>query len=588
MAKITAGQALAQVLVNWQVDHLYGITADSINNTVEGLYHEREHLRYIQVRHEEVGALAAAADAKLTQQIGVCFGSAGPGAVHLLNGLYEAKMDHVPVLAIVGQVASGLINTNFFQEMNEDPIVADVAAFHQQVTTADQIPYVIDQAIRYAYQHQTVAAVIIPDDLAGQEIDFTLASTPNLTAATMQPKPQATADQIQTVVQALKQAQRPIMWLGRGAQGAQKAAVAVAEKFSLPVLSTVPATGVFPTNHPAFMGSRGRLGTKPAFEVSQISDLILSIGSNYPFARFLPEGVKFIQVNNNGADLGKQFSAQEAILADASAFLEALTQVPDQIPATAFFQAAKKDKANWDQWLKTCAQDDQDGLRAEGVIQAVKDYSHKDAIYGLDVGNNTEWSIRQLPFDQQQKFAMSPWYGTMGFGLPAGLAAQLSYPERQVWTISGDGGFAMVMPDLITEVKYQLPVVNIVLDNQSFGYIQHEKLVNGQSMYGIPLNQADWGQIAQNMGAHGFTVHNLSELRQAFEQVQKFQSQNDPLPVVIDAQIQNIDPIDTSFVAVNEDTLPAEKIAQYRQQYQVDEKQQPSLQTLLKQQSKTN
>lgn len=215
MTKMIAGQALAKVLLDWDIDHVYGITADSINNTVDGFYREKENLKYIQVRHEEIGALAAAADAKLTGKIGVSFGSAGPGAVHLLNGLYDAKMDHTPVLALVGQSATGVMNTNFFQEMNQDPIFADVADFHKQVVSAEQIPYVVDEAIRSAYAHHSVSVVIIPDDLSGQEIDFNGFKTKAIKAVETQVVPQQ--NDIAAVIKALKNAEHPILWVGRGA-----------------------------------------------------------------------------------------------------------------------------------------------------------------------------------------------------------------------------------------------------------------------------------------------------------------------------------------------------------------------------------
>ncbi len=430
MTKIKAGQALAQVLVDWKIDHIYGITADSINNTVDGFYQEKEHLNYIQVRHEEVGALAAAADAKLTGTIGVSFGSAGPGAVHLLNGLYDAKMDHVPVLALVGQSATSIMNTNFFQEMNQDPIFADVAEFHKQVTTAEQIPYVVDEAIRSAYATHSVSVVIIPDDLSGQDIEFEGFKTASLKGSQQVVMPKA--EDIQQTISALKAAKQPVLWIGKGAYNARREVVAVSEKFSLPVLSTAPATGIMPTDHPNFMGSRGRLGTKPAFEVSQAADLVLFVGTNFPFARYLPQGIKFIQVNNNLADLGKQHDADITVLADAKQFFKALLQSEVTVEPTKFLEAAQRDKQNWDRWLKAIAADDQDGLTAEGVLEAIKENASDDAVFGLDVGNNTEWAIRQLPLNKQQTFTMSAWYGTMGFGLPAGLAAKLDYPDGRL------------------------------------------------------------------------------------------------------------------------------------------------------------
>ena len=227
MTKMKAGQALAKVLESWQVDHIYGITADSINNTVDGLYQEKDKIKYIQVRHEEVGALAASADAKLTGKIGVSFGSAGPGATHLFNGLYDAKMDHAPVLAIVGQSATGVMNTSFFQEMNQDPMFVDVSVFHEQVVSAQQIPYVVDQAIRAAYAHKGPAVVIIPDDLSGQDIDFAEFKTAPIYKEQMQTKfDEATIDK---VVAAIQNAKHPIMWAGVGLKGATKELVAVSE-----------------------------------------------------------------------------------------------------------------------------------------------------------------------------------------------------------------------------------------------------------------------------------------------------------------------------------------------------------------------
>jgi pyruvate oxidase len=489
-------------------------------------------------------------------------------------------MDHVPVLALVGQSATSLMNTNFFQEMNQDPIFADVAEFHKQVTTAQQIPYVVDEAIRSAYASHSVSVVIIPDDLSGQEIDFDGFKTAPLKATRQAVIPQK-ADLLK-VEAALKAAKQPILWVGKGAFGARQEVIAVAEKFSLPVLSTAPATGVIPTDHPNFMGSRGRLGTKPAFEVSQAADLVLFVGTNFPFARYLPANIKFIQVNNNLADLGKQRDADLTVLADAKLFLQALLKFDYSIAPTPFLQAAQADKRNWDAWLKRLAQDDHAGLRAESVLQAVKENAAVDAVFGIDVGNNTEWAIRQLPLNKQQRFSMSGWYGTMGYGLPAGLAGQLSFPNKQNWTISGDGGFSMVMPDLLTEVKYQLPVINVVLENKVLGFIQHEKLLAKQAPYGIDLQGADWAKAAQGLGAIGLKATNLTELQAAMKKINELQANNNRLPIVLDAKIKNVDPIDTSFVPVERDVFGDQMVDQYRQQYGVSETEQPAFSQLLK------
>ncbi|WPC19828.1 thiamine pyrophosphate-binding protein [Pediococcus inopinatus] len=578
MTKMKAGQALAKVLESWQVDHIYGITADSINNTVDGLYQEKDKIKYIQVRHEEVGALAASADAKLTGKIGVSFGSAGPGATHLFNGLYDAKMDHAPVLAIVGQSATGVMNTSFFQEMNQDPMFVDVSVFHEQVVSAQQIPYVVDQAIRAAYAHKGPAVVIIPDDLSGQDIDFAEFKTAPIYKEQMQTKfDEATIDK---VVAAIQNAKHPIMWAGVGLKGATKELVAVSEKYSLPVLSTVPATGVMPTDHPNFMGSRGRLGTKPGFETSQMADLVISVGTNYPFLRFLPDGVKVIQVNNNAADIGKQRDVDLAILGDGKGFLEELLNRKVTIAPTKFLKAARLDKQNWDKWLDTLADDDSEGLPAEAVMRTIKQHADDNAIFGADVGNNTEWAVRQLPLNKNQKFTLSSWFATMGYGLPSGLAGKLSFPDRQVFTISGDGGYAMVMQDLLTEVKYQVPVVNVVLENKVFGFIQHEKLAAKQAPYGIDLLGANWAGIAENMGAIGFTVTDQKSLSETFNKIDELQKNGNTKPIVVDAKIKNVDPVDTSFMPLDPDQFDQATIDGFKKTYNIFG--QPALSEILK------
>ncbi|MDQ0202621.1 thiamine pyrophosphate-dependent enzyme [Pectinatus haikarae] len=575
MAKMTAGQALARVLISWEIDHIYGITADSINNTVDGFYQERKNLKYIQVRHEEIGSLAAAADAKLTGRIGVCFGSAGPGAVHLLNGLYDARQDRVPVLAIVGQSATGVMNTNFFQEMNQDPIFADVAQFHKQVVSAEQIPNVVDEAIRSAYASNSISVVIIPDDLSGKIIDFVPSKTRKV-SGTGQPL-QARPEDVRLVIDSLDKAERPILWIGQGARDAAEEVTAVSEKFSMPVLSTAPATGIMPADHPNYMGCRGRLGTKPAFETSEMADLIIFVGTNYPFARFLPKNIKSIQINNDIADFGKQYDADITVPADAKSFLSALLKEGKQRTESVFLKASQVNKQNWDKWLDKLADDDSEGLSAEGVIKGIKSIADDDAVFALDVGNNTEWAIRQLPLNGKQKMTMSSWYGTMGYGLPAGLAGKLSFPERQVWSISGDGGYAMVMPDLLTEVKYNIPVINVVLENKSLGFIQHEKIVAGQALYGIDLLGAEWAAMAENMGAIGFRAANLQELQDALKKIEELQAKGNKLPILLDAKIKNVDPIDTHTVPVDPVLYDKKTIDEYREQYKLDEKTQPAL-----------
>lgn len=581
MTKMIAGQALVKVLEAWGVDHVYGIPGGSINHTVEGLYLEKDAIKYIQVRHEEVGALAAAADAKYTGKIGISFGSAGPGATHLFNGLYDAKMDHVPVLAIVGQVPQSAMNTNYFQEMDETPMFSDVAVYNRTATTAEQLPYVVNQAIKEAYRQKGPAVVIIPEDLSTTEIDYEPVKTPNLVSNSYQQVIDPAA--IQATLTLLKSAKHPLVYAGRGLLGARAELVKFSEQFNLPVMNTVPATGVIPTDHPNAIGTFGRLGSKSGFEALQHTDLILFLGSEFPFAKFWPKNVKIIQVNDNAFDIGKMVPVDYAVLGDAKAYLQAMIATGETLPETDWLRANRENKANWDAWLGQVAQDDRDGLAPETVMRKVASMVGPQDIYGVDTGNVSEWAVRGLPMNQQQRFALSGLFATMGYGLPAGLAGALDAAQgAQAWSFSGDGGFAMVAPDLITEARYQLPVINVVFTNNRFGFIYNEQVTSGQHLYGVDLTEADWAKVAEGLGGIGFTVRNKVDVENAFNHIQDLQAKGNTKPIVVNAVIKDDDPIETAFMPLDPQLYGQDAVDAYAKKNHLDTRQQSSLGELLR------
>ncbi|HBF74122.1 MAG TPA: pyruvate oxidase [Lactobacillus sp.] len=580
MTKMMAGQALVKVLEDWDVDHIYGIPGGSINHTVEGLYLEQDKIKYIQVRHEEVGAIAASADAKFTGKIGVAFGSAGPGATHLFNGLYDAKMDHVPVLAIVGQVAQPVMNTNFFQEMDETPMFEDVSVYNRTVTTAEQIPYVINEAIREAYRQSGVAVVILPEDLTTKEIDYEPAKTPKVVAnnysQTVDPK--AIADSLKMI----KEAKHPLIYAGRGLLGARDELTKFSEQFNIPVMNTVPATGVISTDHPNFIGTFGRLGAKSGFEALQHADLILFLASEFPFANFWPKDVKIIQVNTNAFDIGKTVDVDYAIIADAKAYLNDMIATGETRPADTWLKANQENKANWDKWLDEQAEDDSKGLNPEAVTKKIAELAGPNDTYAVDTGNVSEWGVRGLPMNKNQRFAISGLFATMGFGLPGGMAGALSVPDAQAWSLSGDGGFAMVAPDIITEARYELPVINVVFSNSRFGFIYYEQAESKQHFYGVDLTDADWAKVAEGLGGIGFTVKNKADLDEVFAKVKDLQANGNKKPIVINAYIKPDDPIATAFMPLDEKLYGADTVKAYSEKYHIDPKTQPSLGELLR------
>ncbi|WP_125587896.1 thiamine pyrophosphate-binding protein [Companilactobacillus jidongensis] len=580
MAKMIAGQALVKVLEEWGVNHVYGIPGGSINHTVEGLYLEKDKIKYIQVRHEEVGAIAASADAKFTGKIGVAFGSAGPGATHLFNGLYDAKMDHVPVLALVGQVPQTTMNTNYFQEMDETPMFADVAVYNRTVTTAEQIPYVINQAIREAYRQKGVAVVTLPEDLTAAEIDYESPKTPKVVendySQTINP------EDVANTLKMLKEAKHPLVYAGRGLIGARETLTKFSEQFNLPIMNTVPATGVISTDHPNFIGTFGRLGSKSGFEALQHADLILFLGSEFPFAGFWPKNLKIIEVNNNPYDIGKTVDVDYAVISDAESYLKALIETGETLPAGDWLKSNQTNKANWDRWIAARAKDDSDGLNPETITAKIAEMAGSNDTYGVDTGNVSEFGVRGLPMNKNQRFALSGLFATMGFGLPAGIAGALSVPDGQAWTLSGDGGFSMVAPDIITEARYGLPVVNVVLSNERLGFIYYEQVATKQHLYGVDLTGADWAKVAEGLGGIGFTVTNIKEANDVFDQIKKLQASGNKKPIVINAVIKQEDPIATAFMPLDEKLYGKDAVDEYSKKYNIDPKDQPSLGELLR------
>lgn len=560
---IKSGTAMLNVLESWGVNHIYGIPGGSFNSVMAALYEKKEIIRFVQVRHEETGAIAAAVDAKLTGKIGVCFGTAGPGATHLFNGLYDAKMDHVPVLALVGQVSSGTMNYDYFQEMNENPMFADVSVYNRTVMTPESLPFVVDDAIRKAYQYKGVAVVTLPVDFGYSDIpDRYVSSAKNHRTAFPVPN---TKD-MKAAVDFIQQAERPVLFVGQGARGAGKEVLALSEHYSMPIVLSVLAKGIIPDDSPNLMGTSGRLSTKPANEVLEETDLILFIGSDYPFARFMfPAEARFIQVDTDSSKLGKRHATDVGILGDAKEVMQNLMAMGEKKPVSRFLEANRLNRQNWLKWLQGFEERQDRPLRAEPVFKEINRIAAPDAIFVTDVGNVTVNAVRLLTMNgREQFFTTSGLFATMGYGVPGGIAAKLSFPQRQVFTLNGDGGFAMAMQDIITQVRYRLPIINIVFSNDSFGFIEAEQEDTSQPKYGIDLTGADYAKMGEAMGAVGFSVTGYGQLRTVFDEALKSDK-----PVVIDIKMDNNRPFPAEAMVLDAGKYGKEEVAAFKKRYEV-------------------
>lgn len=571
---IKSGVAMLNVLESWGIDHLYGIPGGSFNSVMRALHDKQETFKFIQVRHEETGAIAAAAEAKLTGRIGVCSGTAGPGATHLFNGLYDAQLDHVPVLALIGQVASSAMNRNAFQEMNENPMFTDVSVYNRTVMNPESLPFIVDEAIRQAYEHNGVAVVTIPVDYGYMDIpDVDISSARNHRKGTPRPD----MEDIRAAVELIEKAERPVLYVGQGARGAGEEVVALSEHYAMPVVLSVLAKGIIPDRTENFMGMAGRLSTKAANEALLASDLIVFVGSNFPFASyFFPPEAKFIQVDTDSSKLGSRHKTDSAILGDAGEVMRLLRKNGPRKTPGRWLEANRTNRQNWLKWMWGFGDSDEVPLRAEPVFKEINRIAEEDAIFVTDVGNVTIHAVRLLEMNgSKQQFTTSGLFATMGYGVPGGIGAKLSYPRRQVFTLNGDGGFAMVMQDIITQVKYRLPVINIVFSNDSLGFIEAEQEEIRMPKYGVELAGADYAGIGRAMGAAGFTVTRREQLREVFDQAR----QSD-IPVVIDVKIRNERPFPAEAMILDSQVHGSEAVARFKAFYKV--KGMPLLKELLK------
>ncbi|WP_087842829.1 pyruvate oxidase [Lactiplantibacillus plantarum] len=561
MAKISGSDAVLKVIQKWGVKHIYGLPGGSFDSTMNAIYNQRETLKYIQVRHEEAGAIAASADYKLTGKIGVCFGSAGPGAVHLLNGLYDAKEDGIPMLAIVAQVPTKRMNMDFFQAMNEEPIFDDVAVWNRTAMTAESLPMMTDEAIRQAYAHNGVAVLTIPKDFGWAEIEDNFETNASVHTVNY---PAPTAESVADAVKLIKAAKSPMIYFGVGAKDAAEELKAASEKFKMPLVSSVLAKGIIEDDYPAYLGSTGRVAPKPGAEIGFSTDLILWVGNNVPFSIFLfNKKAKVIQIDIESEKFGKRHHTNVAIQADAKKALAAINAAGEARDDSAFYDAAVADKKNWDKLQASFNDSTESPVRPEPIFDVLNQEASDKAVWAIDVGNVNINFERLIRMHDDQKWATSGIYATMGFGVPAALAAKVNYPDRDVYSLSGDGAFAMLSEEILAQVKYNLHIINIVFSNETLGFIEAEQTDDShQPLSGVDLPDTDWAKVGEGYGAVGYTVRTKAEFKQALEDAKKTDK-----PVVIDVKLTHAMPFTTEHMYLDDAWQDKDKIAEFVKKY---------------------
>lgn len=517
---IPAAVAMLKVLEAYGVKNVYGYPGGSINSTLHALDVEKEKINYIQVRHEQVAALSASSHAKLTGQIGVAFGSAGPGAVNLLNGLYDAKEDHAPVLALVGQVPNTNMNYNYFQEMPETPIFADVAVYNRVVMTPESLPHVIDRAIHEAYAKSGVAVVVIPNNFGFEMIPDVRYDSASTTYAKPAAQPQATDAEVDEFLKLVKDAKRPVIHAGRGIKAGGDKLIELSKKLQVPIVIDGLARGLVNEDYEGNLGTANRAASKAADEIISSADLVIAIGGDFPFANsyYASHEFNYIQIDNQISQLGSHHVPDLAILSDATSFVEKAIARSEQVTPTPFFKAAVADQKNWKEYINKMLASEDASLTPAQVYNQINRISEPDAVYSIDVGDNIINAFRYLDLKPANKWVISALFATMGSGVPGAIAAKLDEPNKQVFNIAGDGALSMVMQDLVTMTKYKLPVINIVTQNGNLSFIEGEQEDIKMDIFGLDLHQQDFAMIAKGMGLDAVRVRDYKDLPAAFDQ----------------------------------------------------------------------
>ncbi|HEY0404163.1 MAG TPA: thiamine pyrophosphate-dependent enzyme, partial [Pyrinomonadaceae bacterium] len=520
----TAADVLVERVIAWGVDVIFGLPGDGINGIMEALRTRQEQVRFIQVRHEEAAAFMACAYAKYTGKLGCCLATSGPGGIHLLNGLYDAKLDQAPVLAITGQTYSDLKGSNFQQEVNMTLLFEDVSVYNQEVINPNQVRMLADEACRHALNHRGVAHITFPVDYQEKEVSGkgSMHRVEGSTTSRWTP-PHAVApeDELRLAAFILNEAKKPVILVGQGARGAGDEVIEIAEKLGAPIVKALLGKQVVPDDHPLTTGGLGLLGTTPSQEAMETCDALLIIGSSFPYMEFLPQPgqAKGVQIDDKPDRIGLRYPVEVGLVGDAKPTTAALSGFIKRKEDRSFLEQAQAGMREWWELMRKRAMRDDVPIKPQRVAWELSELAADDAIISTDSGTITTWIARQFKIRKKQMFSCSGTLATMAPGLPYSLAAKIAYPERQSIAFVGDGGFTMLMGEFLTAVKYQLPVVVVIIKNNSLGQIRWEQIVFlGNPEYGCELHNPDFAKFAEACGGLGLTVERPEEIRPALEQ----------------------------------------------------------------------
>jgi len=551
-----AADIIAEALIDWKVDIIFGLPGDGINGFMEALRTRQDRIKFVLVRHEESAAFMACAYSKYTGKLGACVATSGPGAIHLLNGLYDAKSDNTPVIAITGSIYSDMIGSGYQQDVNLLQLFSDVTVYNNMIIAPEQAEMLVDIACRAALSQRGVSHLTIPIDIQERKLEgkYSMHKVAGHTSdafnsiATLPDR-----KLIQQAAQIINSGSKVVILVGQGALNAGDEVSAVATKIGAPVAKALLGKAVIPDDHPNSIGGIGLLGTEPTVDAMNEADALLMIGTSFPYIDYLPKPgqARGIQIDVKPEKIGLRYPVEVGLVGDSKrTLLELLPLLSNKVEGKSqdFLKSKQQAMNKWKEKLNeqrtshhTTSKSDRDNksIKPQSIAAAVSEELNNNAIVSVDSGTNTIWAARFISIRKGMKFSLSGTLASMGCGLPYALAAQIAYPERQCVAFVGDGGFMMLMAEFATAVQYNLPIKVIILKNNTLGMIRWEQMAFlGNPEFGVEFSSIDLAKFAEDCGGKGYTIKEFAEIHSTIKQAMKESNK----PVIVEAYVDPFEP----------------------------------------------
>lgn len=518
MAKVA--EQLVEMLVNAGIKRIYAVTGDSLNEVNDAVRREGS-IQWIHVRHEEAGAYAAGAEAQVTGQLACCAGSSGPGHVHLINGLYDAHRSGAPVIAIASTVASFEYGTEYFQETNTIKLFDDCSFYNQVATTPKQFPRMLQGAIQAAIHRKGVGVIGLPGDLTAMDTEDIVTSTTNYNP---QPVIRPTDDDLAKLAGVLSSHKKAVIFCGIGAADAHDEVISLSQRLNAPVAYSFRAKMDIQYDNPNEVGMTGLLGLPSAYHSMHEADLLILLGTDFPYTPFMPTDCKIVQVDIKPERIGRRAKVDVGLAGSVKDTLTALLPMLTQNTDDSFLKAQLEFYANVKDNMKIYVDDagKKDLIHPEYAASVIDELAARDAIFTVDTGMSCVWGSRYINATGQRKMIGSFNHGSMANAMPQAIGAALALPGRQVIALCGDGGLSMLLGDLATITQYNLPVKIIVFNNRSLGMVKLEMEVAGLPDWQTEMHNPDFAMVAKAMGIKGITVREPDEVKQAIREAFMF------------------------------------------------------------------